>query len=75
MKRPNTQIIINKYIESLIAHAETSGDGKLEYAMGYVGATLKSLHLQIFELEVLVEDTKRMNKLAGKPCSGAVLLA
>jgi len=53
-----TNKIINDFVEALTERAEMSGDGRLEYAMGYLYSTLKALKLQSYELEVLQSDIK-----------------
>lgn len=60
----NTNQIINQFVEALTARAEMSGDGRLEYAMGYLYSTLQSLKLQSYELELLQRDTEHLKKLA-----------
>jgi hypothetical protein len=58
----NTNIVINNYLEALAQRAEKSGDGRLEYAMGYLFSTLQALKLQSYELDILVQDTKHLTK-------------
>ena len=58
-----TTIIINNYLEALSERAEMSGDGRLDYAMGFLCSTLKALKLQSYELEQLVSDTKNLRNL------------
>lgn len=58
----NTNAIINNFLEALTKRAELAGDGKLEYAMGYLYSTLQALKLQSYELEVLQRDTKNLEK-------------
>ena len=53
-----TNTIINDYIEALYVRAELAGDGRLEYAMGFLQGTLKYC-----DLESLQTDTKTLNKL------------
>ena len=60
----NTNHIINDYIEALQERAEQSGDGRLDYAMGFLYSTLKNLKLQSYELEQLQLDIKNLRKLA-----------
>jgi len=60
----NTTAIINDYIEALANRAEQSGDGKLDYAMGFLYSTLKTLKLDSYELEQLQRDTKNLRTLA-----------
>jgi hypothetical protein len=55
--------IINDYIEALAQRAELAGDGRLDYAMGFLQGTLKYLNLQSCDLESLQTDTKNLNKL------------
>lgn len=62
----NTKAIINDYIEALSERAEMAGDGKLDYAMGFLYSTLASLKLQSYELEVLQQDIQNLKKLVGK---------
>jgi len=59
----NTNHIINDYIEALSKRAEQSGDGRLDYAMGFLYGTLKNLKLQSYELEQLQLDVKNLRKL------------
>ena len=40
-----------------------SGDGRLEYAMGFLYSTLKTLKLDSYELESLQLDTRNLNNL------------
>jgi len=60
----NTNHIINDYIEALSERAEQSGDGRLDYAMGFLYSTLKNLKLQSYELEQLQLDIKNLRKLS-----------
>jgi hypothetical protein len=60
----NTTTIINDYIEALQNRAEQSGDGRLDYAMGFLYSTLKTLKLDSYELEQLQRDTKNLRTLA-----------
>ena len=60
------KVIINNYIEALTARAEQSGDGRLEYAMGFLYSTLQSLKLGTYELETLGRDAKHLQELATK---------
>ncbi len=60
----NTNTIINDYIEALQDRAEQAGDGKLEYALGYLYSTLKTLKLDSYELEQLQSDTQNLRILA-----------
>ena len=63
----NTNTIINDYLEALTERAEMAGDGRLDYAMGFLYSTLKTLGLQGYELEVLQRDTANLrNIIAGK---------
>lgn len=59
----NTNTIINDYIEALGERAEQAGDGRLDYAMGFLQGTLKNLKLQSYELEQLQIDIKNLRKL------------
>ena len=59
----DTNKIINNYIEALTARAEMSGDGRLEYAMGFLYSTLKTLKLDSYELESLQRDVQHLNNL------------
>jgi len=59
----NTNHIIGEYIEALSERAEQSGDGRLDYAMGFLYGTLKNLKLQSYELEQLQLDIKNLRKL------------
>jgi len=61
-----TNTIINDYVEALSERAEMSGDGRLDYAMGFLYSTLTSLKLQSYELEVLQQDIQNLKKLSGK---------
>jgi hypothetical protein len=54
-----TDTIINDYLEAVAKRA----DGNLNYAMGFICSTLGALKLQDYELEVLQQDTKNLNKL------------
>lgn len=58
----NNPHIITEYIEALTARAEMAGDGRLEFAMGYLWSTLQALKLQTYELEILERDTYHLNK-------------
>ena len=59
--------IVNDYIEALAERAEMAGDGRLDYAMGFLLGSLKTLGLQGYELEVLQRDTANLrNIIAGK---------
>ena len=60
----NTNNTISDYIEALSERAEQSGDGRLDYAMGFLYSTLKNLKLQSYELEQLQLDIKNLRKLA-----------
>ncbi len=60
----NTNTIINDYIEALQDRAEQAGDGKLEYALGFLYSTLKTLKLDSYELEQLQSDTQNLRILA-----------
>ena len=63
----NTNHIINDYLEALTERAEMAGDGRLDYVMGFLQGTLKTLGLQGYELEVLERDTTNLrNLIAGK---------
>jgi len=59
----NTNTIINDYIEALQDRAEQAGDGKLDYAMGFLYSTLKSLQFSGYELEQLQRDTQNLRTL------------
>ena len=61
-----TNTTINNYIEALTTRAEESGDGRLEYAMGYLYSTLVALKLDSYELETLQRDTNNLYKLMKK---------
>jgi hypothetical protein len=61
-----TNTTINNYLEALTARAEESGDGRLEYAMGYLYTTLKALKLDSYELETLQRDADNLYKLMKK---------
>jgi hypothetical protein len=61
MNKTNT--IINDYLEAVAKRAEMAGDGRLKYAMGFLCSTLGALKLQDYELEVLQQDTRNLNKL------------
>jgi len=56
----NTNTTINNYIEALQERAEQAGDGRLDYAMGFLYGTLRNLKLQSYELESLQKDTKTL---------------
>jgi len=59
--------IINDYLEALAERAEMAGDGRLDYVMGFLQGTLKTLGLQGYELESLQRDTDNLrNLIAGK---------
>ena len=59
--------IVNDYLEALAERAEMAGDGRLDYAMGFLLGSLKTLGLQGYELEVLQRDTINLrNIIAGK---------
>ena len=59
--------IINDYLEALAERAEMAGDGRLDYVMGFLYGTLKTLKLQSYELESLQRDTDNLrNLIAGK---------
>jgi hypothetical protein len=60
----NTNAIINDYIEALSQRAEMSGDGRLDYAMGYLYSTLRALKLQPCDVEVFEKDIKTLTKLS-----------
>lgn len=60
----NTKQIINNFVEALTDRAEMSGDGRLEYAMGYLYSTLQALKLQSYELEIIQRDTEHLKELA-----------
>jgi len=63
----NKNTIINDYLEALTERAEMAGDGRLEYVMGFLQGSLKTLKLETYELEVLQRDTVNLRKLiAGK---------
>ena len=55
--------IINDYLEAVGKRAEMAGDGRLEYALGFIHSTLQALKLQSYELDVLKFDTKTLNTL------------
>lgn len=59
----DTNKILNNYIEALTTRAEMSGDGRLEYAMGFLYSTLKTLKLDSYELESLQKDTQNLQRL------------
>ena len=59
----NTNAIINDYIEALQDRAEQAGDGKLDYAMGFLYSTLKSLQFSGYDLEQLQKDTQNLRTL------------
>ena len=59
----NANNIINEYIEALSQRSEQSGDSRLDYAMGYLQGTLKSLNLQNYEIEKLRLDTKNLQEI------------
>ena len=62
-----TNTIINDYLEALAERAEMAGDGRLDYAMGFLQGSLKTLGLQGYELESLQRDTANLrNLIAGK---------
>jgi len=62
-----TNTIINDYLEALAERAEMAGDGRLDYAMGFLQGSLKTLGLQGYELESLQRDTDNLRELiAGK---------
>ena len=61
-----TTTTINNYLEALTTRAEESGDGCLEYAMGYLYSTLVALKLDSYELETLQRDTNNLYKLMKK---------
>lgn len=58
--------IINDYIRALSERAEQAGDGRLDYAMGFLEGSLKYLKLQSSDLESLQFDTKNLIKLASQ---------
>jgi hypothetical protein len=63
----NKNAIINDYLEALTERAEMAGDGRLDYVMGFLQGTLKTLGLQGYELESLQRDTDNLrNLIAGK---------
>jgi len=62
----DTNKIINNYIEALQARSEMSGDGRLEYAMGFLYSTLKSLKLDSYDLESLQRETQNLQRLINK---------
>lgn len=62
----NTESTIHNFVEALTQRAEMSGDGRLEYAMGYLYSTLKSLKLDSYELELLQRDTQNLKNLINK---------
>ena len=59
----DTNKILNNYIEALQTRYEMSGDGRLEYAMGFLYSTLKSLKLDSYDLESLQRDTQNLQRL------------
>jgi hypothetical protein len=59
----NTNTIINDYIEALQDRAEQAGDGKLDYALGFLYSTLKSLQFSGYGLEQLQRDTQNLRTL------------
>jgi hypothetical protein len=61
-----TSTTINNYLEALTARAEESGDGRLEYAMGFLYSTLVALKLDSYELETLQRDADSLRKLMKK---------
>jgi hypothetical protein len=61
-----THNVINDYIEALGERAQQSGDGRLDYAMGFLYSTLKDLNLQGYELERLTKDTEILRDLASR---------
>lgn len=62
MSNITTNTTINNYLEALAQRAEMSGDGRLEFAMGYLYSTLQALKLQSYELDVLQRDTQHLLK-------------
>jgi hypothetical protein len=62
----NTNTLINDYIEALGQRSEMSGDGRLDYALGFLQGTLKALKLQSYELEVLQKDTLNLKQLTAQ---------
>ena len=59
----NTITTINDYIEALMERAELAGDERLEIALGYMFETLKAFKLQSYELEVLQNETKKLQEI------------
>lgn len=55
--------IIQDYIEALGQRSEMVGDGRLDYALGFLQGTLKALKLQSYELEVLQKDILNLKHL------------
>lgn len=62
----NTNAIINDYLKAVGKRAEMAGDGRLEYALGFILSTLQALKLQSYELDVLKFDTKTLDTLIEK---------
>lgn len=52
---------INDYVEALKERANQSGG--LDYAIGFLYATLVNLNLQSYELESLQKDTNTLREL------------
>ena len=59
--------IIQDYIEALGQRSEMAGDGRLDYALGFLQGTLQSLKLQPYELEVLQKDILNLKQLTTQP--------
>ena len=59
--------IIQDYIEALGQRSEMAGDGRLDYALGFLQGTLQSLKLQPYELEVLQKDILNLKQLTAQP--------
>ena len=59
----NADNTINDYIEALTTRAELAGDDRLEFALGWMFETLKTLKLQSYELEVLQSDTRALRDI------------
>lgn len=56
--------IIQDYIEALGQRSEMAGDGRLDYALGFLLGTLRTLQLGTYELEVLERDTINLKQLS-----------
>ena len=63
----NNKTIVDNFLKALAERAEMAGDGRLDYAIGFLYGTLSTLGLQNYELEVLERDTANLRELiAGK---------